>query len=158
MYLNVRRPPLRSTFSISPFPFIFHRPTQSRGPSPTPRPSNAPAPMAPIPPANNPRGELIFSSRVDRGFRESYERYRAAFERKRDRRERDERDKTWTGRIANKMPWNRPPDAPPALVALSRTASGRGRGSVVGTPLGSRRSSPMPRPGTRDSPAVRTID
>ncbi|KAG1855647.1 hypothetical protein DFJ58DRAFT_785864 [Suillus subalutaceus] len=158
MYLNVRRPPLRSAFSISPFPFVFHRPTQSRAPSPTPRPSNAPAPMAPIPPANSPRGELIFSSRVDRGFRESYERYRAAFERRRDERERDERGKTWTGRIANKMPWNQPPNPPPALAALSRTASGRGRGSIVGTPLGSRRSSPMPRPGTRDSPAVRTID
>ncbi|KAG2033333.1 hypothetical protein BDR03DRAFT_872211 [Suillus americanus] len=158
MYLNVRRPPLRSTFSISPFPFVFHRPTPSRAPSPTLRPSNAPAPMAPIPPANSPRGELIFSSRVDRGFRESYERYRAAFERKRDERERDERGKTWTGRIANKMPWNQPPNAPPGLAALSRAASGRGRGSIVGTPMGSRRSSPMPRPGTRDSPAVRTID
>ncbi|KAG0696187.1 hypothetical protein DFH29DRAFT_1083022 [Suillus ampliporus] len=158
MYLNVRRPPLRSTFSITSFSFIFHRPTQPRAPSPTLRPSKAPAPMAPIPPANSPRGELIFSSRVDRGFRESYERYRAAFERKRDERERCERGKTWTGWIANKMPWNQPPIGPPVLVAPSRTASGRGRGSVVGTPLGSRRSSPMPRPGTRDTPAVRTID
>lgn len=157
MYLNVRRPPLRSTFSISPFSFLSYRPTQPRAPSPTPRPSNTPAPMAPIPPANNPRGELIFSSRVDRGFRESYERYRSAFERKRDGRERDERGKTWMGWIANKMPWNQPPMGPPVLVVPSRTASGRGRGSAVGTPTGSRRSSPMLRLGTKDAPA-KTID
>jgi hypothetical protein len=150
MYLNVRRPPLRSTFSISPFSFLSYRPTQPHAPSPTPRPSHAPAPMAPIPPANNPRGELIFSSRVDRGFRESYERYRAAFERKRDERERDERGKTWMGWFVNKMPWNQPQIAPPLLVAPSRTASGRGQGSVIGTPIGYRRSSPMLRPGTKD--------
>ncbi|GLB40034.1 putative spo7-like protein [Lyophyllum shimeji] len=41
------------------------------------------------PPATNPRGELIFSSRVEKSFREPYERYRAAFERKREERERE---------------------------------------------------------------------
>lgn len=37
----------------------------------------------PIPPCQNQRGEIIFSSRVDPDFREGYERYRNAFERKR---------------------------------------------------------------------------
>jgi len=156
MYLNVRRPPLRSAFSISPFSLLSYRPTQPRAPSPTARPSNAPAPMAPIPPANNPRGELIFSSRVDRGFKDGYERYRAAFERKRDKRERDERGKTWMGWIMNKMPWNQP-QMGPVLLGPSRTASGRGRGSTAGTPIGSRKSSPMLRRGTRNALA-RTID
>lgn len=41
-------------------------------------------PFAPqIPPCQNQRGEIIFSSRVDPDFREGYERYRNAFERKR---------------------------------------------------------------------------
>lgn len=39
--------------------------------------------MAPIPPAQNPRGELIFSNRVSGGFREGYERYRGEWERRR---------------------------------------------------------------------------
>lgn len=36
-----------------------------------------------IPPSSNPRGELIFSSRVHAAFREGYERYRDSYERKR---------------------------------------------------------------------------
>lgn len=36
-----------------------------------------------IPPSMNPRGELIFSSKVSWTFRDGYERYRAAFERRR---------------------------------------------------------------------------
>lgn len=36
-----------------------------------------------IPPTRNARGEIVFSSRVDSNFREGYERYRNAFERKR---------------------------------------------------------------------------
>ncbi|KAG9006779.1 hypothetical protein FRB94_000463 [Tulasnella sp. JGI-2019a] len=39
------------------------------------------AQITPIPPPTNPRGELIFNSRVDKTFRESYERYRTAYER-----------------------------------------------------------------------------
>ncbi|KAK4056682.1 hypothetical protein OIO90_002234 [Microbotryomycetes sp. JL221] len=40
-------------------------------------------PIPPIPPATNPRGEMIFSSRVSSAFREGYERYRAEWERRR---------------------------------------------------------------------------
>lgn len=36
-----------------------------------------------MPPTQNERGEIIFSSRVDAEFRDGYERYRRAFERKR---------------------------------------------------------------------------
>lgn len=39
--------------------------------------------IPPIPPSTNPRGELIFSSRVHAPFREQYERYRENYERKR---------------------------------------------------------------------------
>ncbi|WWC72422.1 uncharacterized protein I206_106384 [Kwoniella pini CBS 10737] len=46
--------------------------------------------MATIPPSTNPRGELIFSSRVDRTFREGYERYRSAFERRREEKQKEE--------------------------------------------------------------------
>ena len=47
--------------------------------------------IPPIPPTTNPRGELIFSSRVSPQFKEGYERYRAAFERRRTEKFREER-------------------------------------------------------------------
>nr|GAT57094.1 predicted protein [Mycena chlorophos] len=59
-------------------------PTQSPSP-PTP------IPIAPMPPTTNPRGELRFSSRIDKAFREGYERYRANFERRRAEREQQAR-------------------------------------------------------------------
>jgi hypothetical protein len=46
--------------------------------------------MAQIPPSANPRGELIFSSRVDHHFEDGYKRYRTAFERRREERAREE--------------------------------------------------------------------
>jgi hypothetical protein len=39
--------------------------------------------IPPIPPSQNPRGELIFSSRVEKIFRERYESYREGFEKRR---------------------------------------------------------------------------
>lgn len=39
--------------------------------------------MTSLPPTTNPRGELVFSHRVDKSFRDGYDKYRAAFERKR---------------------------------------------------------------------------
>ncbi|KAH9833105.1 Spo7-like protein-domain-containing protein [Rhodofomes roseus] len=137
MYLNVRQPPLRSKLPafLNPFTLLFPRPTPAsvapaapprrRSPSPpssrTKRSSSVPIP--PIPPASNPRGELIFSSRVDRGFRESYERYRAVFERRREERERMERDKTWTGWILSRLPWARLPPISPAIPSVSNGGS-----------------------------------
>ncbi|KAK7042201.1 sporulation-specific protein spo7 [Favolaschia claudopus] len=103
MYLNVRKPPLRSKIPLNPLGFFFSRPVEEP-PSPsstsssrasssststsTPAPpaigsTSTTLPIPPIPPTTNPRGELRFSSRVDRTFREGYERYRAGFERKR---------------------------------------------------------------------------
>lgn len=52
--------------------------------------NSAPSVIPPIPPTNNPRGELIFSSKVDKAFREGYERYRAAFERRREEKMREQ--------------------------------------------------------------------
>ncbi|OCF58437.1 hypothetical protein L486_04470 [Kwoniella mangroviensis CBS 10435] len=52
--------------------------------------SNSANVMATIPPSSNPRGELIFSSRVDKSFREGYERYRAAFEKRREEKQKEE--------------------------------------------------------------------
>ena len=40
-------------------------------------------PLAPIPPSANPRGELIFSSKVTPAFREGYEKYRSEWEKRR---------------------------------------------------------------------------
>ncbi|KAH9829058.1 uncharacterized protein C8Q71DRAFT_792018 [Rhodofomes roseus] len=133
MYLNVRQPPLRSKLPafLNPFTLLFPRSTSSsvapaapprhRSPSPpssrTKRSSSVPIP--PIPPASNPRGELIFSSRVDRGFRESYERYRAVFERRREERERIERDKTWTGWILSRLLWARSSPISPVIHSVS---------------------------------------
>lgn len=160
MYLNVRQPPMQSRFPFNLFSFLFPRPApvppppsrRSRNPSPSPPPSkrSSSIPIAPIPPTSNPRGELIFSSRVDRTFRDSYERYRSAFERRRDEREREVFVKTWKGWIYYKIPWVKHPppggSAPGLGSSISRTGSGslRGRGSGGPTPSTSRRSSPMP--------------
>lgn len=167
MYLNVRRPPLRSKFSLNPMSLLFPRPESSpesaqRSLTRTPSPSSpvdrgTSVPIAPIPPAANPRGELIFSSRVDRSFRESYERYRAAFERKRQERERSDAMQTWWGWLRYQMPWLKRPVPPSGLAAAAapqvRTASpstrGRGVTSVFPTPSSSRRSSPMTRAARR---------
>lgn len=167
MYLNVRKPPLRSKFSLNPFSLLFPRPepspeasrrslARSSPTSPTDRGTSVP--IAPIPPAANPRGELIFSSRVDRSFRESYERYRAAFERKRQERERSDAMQTWWGWLRCQMPWNRQPGAHPmggAAAPQVRTPSSstRGRGAFP-TPSSSRRSSPMTRASRRGTPTV----
>lgn len=164
MYLNVRRPPLRSKISLNPFTLRFPRAEPSHESasrsltrsSPTDRGTSVPIP--PIPPTANPRGELIFSSRVDRSFRESYERYRAAFERKRQERERSDAMQTWLGWLCFQMPWNKPPVVHLLAVPQVRTATsstrGRGVGSVFPTPSPSRRSSPMTRASRRGTPAV----
>ncbi|KAI0357972.1 hypothetical protein OH77DRAFT_1519253 [Trametes cingulata] len=186
MYLNMRQPPLRSKLPFNPFAFLFARPSPPTSPtSPTltarrarsPSPARGSArrsssvPIAPIPPASNPRGELIFSSRVDRSFREAYDRYRAQFERRREERERAAYAQTWIGWIHLKMPWMRKTlpaserapgaasGAPGSGAATPVTSGrswpghgsirGRGQGSVGGTPTGSRKSSPVPGRGTR---------
>ncbi|PPR06729.1 hypothetical protein CVT26_001334 [Gymnopilus dilepis] len=150
MYLNVRKPPLRSKFYWNPLTFFFPRPNEhaqssrSRSPSPTsrnrPRSASTTRPIQTIPPSTNPRGELIFSSRVDKTFRESYERYRAAFERRREEKLYNELRRKWYGKL---MFWKRPPSQPSpgnggaGVAPPSRTpsnASSRGRGSRSGTP------------------------
>ncbi|TBU21902.1 hypothetical protein BD311DRAFT_782654 [Dichomitus squalens] len=147
MYLNMRQPPLRSKLPFNPFAFLFARPqspptspTSPTSPHPSRRRSPSPSsgasrrsssvPIPPIPPASNPRGELIFSSRVDRSFRESYDRYRAQFERRREERERAAYSQTWRGWLHLKMPWMR----------KAHTAAGaleKGTGSGSATPVGS---------------------
>ncbi|ORY35912.1 hypothetical protein BCR39DRAFT_556037 [Naematelia encephala] len=112
MHLNMKRPRLTPATLLAylPFsiPFLGTLPTSSI--SQLKPPTAPPAPiktrrlssngvMATIPPSNNPRGELIFSSRVDRSFREGYERYRAAFERRREEKAREE------ARLANRGRW-----------------------------------------------------
>jgi hypothetical protein len=116
MYLNVRKPPLRSKIYLNPLSFLFPRPPEEVPPSPARTSSSRsssrtrgtpPAigststsvPIPPIPPTTNPRGELRFSSRVDRAFRDGYERYRANFERKRAQQQQLGRGQGWLGRI-----------------------------------------------------------
>ncbi|KAJ7472221.1 hypothetical protein B0H11DRAFT_1346489 [Mycena galericulata] len=110
MYLNVRKPPLHSKMYFNPLSFFFPRPIEvtpsspgAKSPSSSPRPAigstSTSVPIPPIPPTMNPRGELRFSSRVDRTFREGYERYRANFERKRAQQEQLGRGHGWMGRI-----------------------------------------------------------
>ncbi|KAJ7621126.1 hypothetical protein FB45DRAFT_992216 [Roridomyces roridus] len=109
-YAN-KYPPLHSKFYFNPVSFFFPRPAD---PPPGPKsPATPPAitttsasvPIPPIPPTLNPRGELRFSSRVDRSFRDGYERYRANFERKRAQQEQLGRGRGWLGRIVT---WWRP--------------------------------------------------
>ena len=171
MYLNMRQPPLRSKLPFNPFAFLFARPqspptsptsptsshpTRRRSPSPSSGSSrrSSSVPIPPIPPASNPRGELIFSSRVDRSFRESYDRYRAQFERRREERERAAYSQTWRGWLHLKMPWMRKAHTSTGAlekgvgsgtvtpVGSIRGLPGRGRGTA--SPGGSRKSSPVP--------------
>ncbi|TDL20697.1 hypothetical protein BD410DRAFT_363681 [Rickenella mellea] len=173
VYLNVRHQPLRSRI-LKPLSWFFPRDTPHDSPSLTTPPTSPdreprrsipplkrngtmPVPIAPIPPSTNPRGELIFSSRVDRAFREGYERYRAAFERRREERERWAAGKTWRGMVwpGNWRWWGRAMPMPPAPFLRGHSpggsvTGGRGRltgsasGSTGSTPTGSRRSSPAP--------------
>jgi len=190
MYLNVRQPPLRSKLPFNPFSFLFPRtapstpnpvssPSGSRRRSPSPsRPSkrSSSVPIPPIPPTSNPRGELIFSSRVDRAFREGYDRHRATFERMKEERERMAYQATWLGWLHTKimrLPVVVPGPAasgtatPVGTPALGRTGSlnavaGRGRvsssggmGSAGSTPSTSRRPSPVPQKLSRKSTTTR---
>ncbi|KZT66117.1 hypothetical protein DAEQUDRAFT_746689 [Daedalea quercina L-15889] len=166
MYLNVRQPPLRSklpTF-LNPFSLLFPRTTPSPVPPPAPARRRSPSPpsgrtkrsssvpIPPIPPASNPRGEIIFSSRVDRGFRDGYERYRAGFERRREERERMEREKTWWGWALSKMTWGKPLTMSPAVPLVGvggsklRTESGRSSRAGDSTPSSRRVSLQVPAP------------
>ncbi|KAJ7176557.1 hypothetical protein C8R46DRAFT_1076656 [Mycena filopes] len=150
MYLNVRQVPLRSKISFNPLSFLFPRPTEEYPPSPT-RPSSSrsssrsrtppPAigststsvPIPPMPPTTNPRGELRFSSRVDRAFRDGYERYRANFERKRAQHQQLGRTQGWLARISAWSPWRA---EAPASTSVSGSATTRIKGDSVraGTP------------------------
>ena len=141
MFLNVRRPPLRSKFYWNPLSFFFPRPVEpSHPPSPSLtnrlRSTSTTLPIPPIPPAANPRGELIFSSRIDKNFRESYERYRSAFERKLQVKEYNERHKKWYGKL---LFWERAPTPAPSNTGSgsftpTRVSSVKGTRSRSGTP------------------------
>jgi Spo7-like protein len=145
VYLNVRSPPLRS--SLNPFSYFFPRTplttSSQQLPNAAPRassPRRAPA-IPPIPPTSNPRGELIFSSRVDPSFRESYERYRGAFERKREEQKRATR-----GSWFDFLPWRKAKQPQPQIQLQTPHGGGaslRGRTPST-TPSSSRRSSPAP--------------
>ncbi|GAA5819932.1 hypothetical protein JCM11251_005418, partial [Rhodosporidiobolus azoricus] len=104
-------PPLHTSQSppVFPSPPLPPRPSSSpshppstdpvtRAPVPPPtRSSTLPpgggVPIPPIPPAQNPRGEIIFSSRVAPQFREGYERYRGEWERRRAEAKRMQRER-----------------------------------------------------------------
>ncbi|KAJ6476200.1 hypothetical protein C8R45DRAFT_1102471 [Mycena sanguinolenta] len=166
MYLNVRQPPLRSKIRLNPLAFFFPRPRPTEPPSPTstspnassssPHPapslaigspsssSSSTVPIPPMPPSSNPRGELRLSSRVDRAFREGYERYRANFERKRAQQERARAQaESWVGRLRMRLGWLGRlgwwwrGEAPPAA-----GTSGTGAGRATATAESSRSGTP----------------
>ncbi|POY72266.1 hypothetical protein BMF94_4709 [Rhodotorula taiwanensis] len=82
-------PPIPTTTSSNPTPPTTASTSSSREavtralPVVNSTSSRQPVPLPPIPPSLNPRGELIFSSRVSPAFREGYERYRGEWERRR---------------------------------------------------------------------------
>lgn len=116
MYLNLRKAPSRSISSY----FISSGPTPATNTQPDARTAAAfhssdalsigearqaisrqasttarRTQIAAIPPTSNPRGELIFSPKVSLQFREGYERYRSAFERRRKEKLEERRWKGW---------------------------------------------------------------
>lgn len=134
MYLNVRKPPLL----WSPFSFFFPRPETTTSTVFISKRSTNPVPISGIPPASNPRGELIFSSRIDKTFRESYERYRSAFERKREERERLQG--SWSSKL---LFWKKPPPIT-HVRTVSVTSTAKGKNSRSGTPMRTRERSKSP--------------
>lgn len=121
MYLNTRSAPRRSIFSYfrqQESPFTLRRTTSITEDKEAQTASSANANadgsntkqnptlsiaaarrlhIPTIPPSSNPRGELIFSSKVSNQFREGYERYRAAFERRRAEKMEERRKSGWRG-------------------------------------------------------------
>ncbi|KAK2461284.1 hypothetical protein APHAL10511_006811 [Amanita phalloides] len=155
IYLNVRKPPLRSKFKFlgKPLSFLFPRPENERphpiqgSPPPiirTPSPSPSTVrPIPSIPPATNPRGELIFSSRVDRTFREGYERYRSAFEKRREEKERILRRQKFPGWLTNWW-WDTAPGPAPSPSGTSTPVRTLSASSTSRARLTSSRSSTPP--------------
>jgi hypothetical protein len=99
MYLNMRLP----RFSLLAY-LPWYNPSQAisipdikTNPPKMTRRQSTTTVMATMPLSSNPRGELIFSSRVDKTFKEGYERYRAAFERRREEKQREGRGRGWRG-------------------------------------------------------------
>ncbi len=112
MHLNVRHRPLRSRLLVNPFSFLSHRNSPEepaaesrRSPSPDRRPKTRHVSSDPSDPSHlQPKRRTHLSSRVDHAFRESYERFRAAFERKREEREQYAAAQTFLG--WKLWPWN----------------------------------------------------
>ncbi|KAJ6562453.1 hypothetical protein B0H19DRAFT_97787 [Mycena capillaripes] len=169
MYLNVRKPPLRSKIHLNPLSFFFPRPTEEPpSPSATSLSSRSssrtqPAigststsvPIPPMPPTTNPRGELRLSSRVDRAFRDGYERYRANFERKRAQQEQARAQaNSWFGRW--QWGWRRGDAAPPAVSGsgVGRATTASAESSRSGTPSLSLRQKEKEREGGGTPPAT----
>ncbi|KAG8902803.1 hypothetical protein FRB99_004102 [Tulasnella sp. 403] len=118
--------------------------------------------ITPIPPPINPRGELIFNSRVDKSFREGYEKYRAQFEKAREEKARKEYEakvaKSWwrwfllrggrSGKTANNSASSSREGSATAASPNDSATPRRGRatrtptGSRSNTPHGSRKPSP----------------
>ena len=163
MYFNIRKPPLCSQVLWNPVNFFFPRPTSNisasnRSPIPSPsspqqfsssghtRSQDSSRPIPSIPPANNPRGEIIFSSCVDKSFREGYDCYHLAFEKKREEvvRQTNDRKRMERWRWVYKLPfWTLPlsslpcppsdltgPDASMSPYSRNSSQSSRGRGTL----------------------------
>lgn len=141
-------PPLRSPRSMLANGIGKGKPAGLTGGADTRRPSATI--MAQIPPTTNPRGELIFSGRVDRAFREGYERYRAAFERRRVEKEREHNRMRW-GKLGA---WWYGPSPPPVRQAPVHEAAD-GRASP--TPPASRKATPEPSFDALASDPMRTL-
>lgn len=175
MHLNMRT--VSSPWKrLVPFPFSLIFPASSPTPqrTRTSTTTGAPIPLPSIPPTKNPRGELIFSSRVDRPFKDGYERYRALFEKRRAERyhqlrasqtglrglwwrllgyKRKKVDATTTGSDAaggrTSQRSSRTPSPSPSAVLAGATAAGAvgavELGSSIGTP-------PLSTPKSMDAP------
>ncbi|KAH7105932.1 hypothetical protein BKA62DRAFT_688402, partial [Auriculariales sp. MPI-PUGE-AT-0066] len=140
MYFNVRAPPLLGSGAVSPTSTKASSPPppasgSRRGKSPGP-----PVPLQPIPPSSNPRGELIFSSRVSQQFRDGYDRHRTAFERRREEKERAAKARSWLDTV---NPFSRRGTSTPTTEK-----------DITPSPLPSRHSTPQPDPGQSGAPGV----
>ncbi|GAA5850512.1 hypothetical protein JCM8547_001898 [Rhodosporidiobolus lusitaniae] len=147
-------PPSSPPLPSSSLPPLNPNDPVTRAPPPAP---SAPLPLRgipipPIPPAQNPRGEVIFSSRVSPQFREGYERYRAEWEKRREEAKRLQRERERELRGAWWQPWKwmRRGSAVPHAGGAGAAA---GNGEKGGAGGGEKRDPPRPNR-SRESSAV----
>ncbi|SNX86313.1 uncharacterized protein MEPE_05022 [Melanopsichium pennsylvanicum] len=132
MYLNTRTAASSQKWSLGR---LVRSKNSTRTPNGTSAPSSGTSTprraISSIPPAQNSRGELIFSNKVNPEFREGYERYRAAFERRRAQKIAAKRAQSWKRWFDLALGRSVEPAASSKIISSARPASDERRAKTA---------------------------